>query len=541
MGKGIQIMANFKSRQSGVLAHITSLHSNYGIGDLGKAAFDFIDWLKDSGQALWQILPIGPTSYGDSPYQSFSTFAGNPLLICLEKLVDWGLVTQEEITFNYIFPDNFVDYAVVRELKERVFRLAYAKFAAGYDGNLTKKYRAFAHDNGAWLADYALFVALKAHLIHERQNDIESSEYIDFARKNKKNLTKNQINDYFYGAVWQSWPEDIAACKPAAILAWQARLADEIEYHSFLQFIFFKQFAELKLYAAKNDIKIIGDMPIFVAFDSADCWGNKDLFQMDADGTPYAVAGVPPDYFSEDGQLWGNPLYNWEMHKKSGYTWWLSRIAKAMECCDYLRIDHFRGFESYWAVPYAAKTAKKGKWVTGPGRDFFDAIKKRLGDIPIITEDLGIITPAVENLRDELGLPGMKVLQFGFDNTAGNTHLPHNYTTSNIVAYTGTHDNDTTAGWYAAAGEDDRDQFRRYFNVDGANAPWDLIRAAFMSSANMAITPIQDVLSLDSYYRMNTPGTLGGNWRFRLRANSMQDAAHGEALRYLSKLSDRNL
>jgi 4-alpha-glucanotransferase len=261
---------------------------------------------------------------------------------------------------------------------------------------------------------------------------------------------------------------------------------------------------------------------------------------LDGHGTPTAVAGVPPDYFSLDGQLWGNPLYDWGAHKKNGYTWWLSRITWALKCCDILRIDHFRGFESFWCVPYGAKTAKKGKWMPGPGKDFFDIIKKRLGDLPIIAEDLGIITPAVEKLRDDLNLPGMKVLQFGFDAGANNTHMPHNYTTSNIVIFTGTHDNDTSAGWYAAANEDIRDQFRRYLNTDGADAAWDLIRLAFLSVANIAIVPIQDVLSLDSYYRMNTPGIASGNWQFRLRADQLQDH-HTERLLYLSKLSDRNL
>ena len=528
------------TRTSGILAHITSLHTKFGVGDLGEAAYAFVDFLKEGGQKIWQILPIGPTSFGDSPYQSFSTFAGNPLLICPEKLVDWGLLTEEDIRLDYIFPDNIVDYPIVMEFKNRMFRLAYANFAAGADTNLTKKYNVFVKENASWLADFSLFISLKSYFINKRQNDLESKEYLDFARRNKKLLPKNMIDDYYYGAVWQSWPEDIAMGKVEAIIHWQKQLADEIEYHNFLQFIFFKQFAELKRYAAKNGIKIMGDMPIFVAYDSADCWGNKDLFMMDSYGTPYTVAGVPPDYFSEDGQLWGNPLYNWERHKKSGYTWWLSRISKAMECCDLLRIDHFRGFESFWAVAYGAQTAKKGKWLPGPGKEFFDCVKKRWGDLPIIAEDLGIITPEVELLRDELGLPGMKVLQFGFDTTVGNTHLPHNFTTSNIVVYTGTHDNDTAAGWYAAADEEVRDQFRRYFNVDGTDAAWDLIRAAFLSSAVMAIVPIQDVLSLDSYYRMNTPGVAEGNWRFRLRADHLQDH-HARRLWYLSRLSDRNV
>jgi len=528
------------SRTSGILAHITSLYTKFGIGDLGRTSYDFIDFLKTAGQKLWQILPLGPTSFGDSPYQSFSTFAGNHLLICPETLVDWGLLNQEDINLNYIFPNNIVDYPMVMEFKNRMFRLAFANFATGADQNLTKKYNEFVRHNSFWLTDYSLFVAIKAHFIKERQNNPESREYNLYAKNNKKLLSKNQIDDYFYGAVWQSWPTDIATGEIAAIMHWQKLLADEIEYQNFLQFIFFAQFAELKRYAAKNSIKLIGDIPIFVAYDSADCWGNKDLFMLDSAGTPYSVAGVPPDYFSEDGQLWGNPLYNWENLKKNGYTWWISRISKSLECCDILRIDHFRGFESFWAVPYGEKTAKKGKWMPGPGKDFFDAIKKRLGNLPIIAEDLGIITPAVEKLRDELDLPGMKVLQFGFDAGTDNTHMPHNYTTSNVVVYSGTHDNDTTAGWYAAADEEIKDQFRRYLNVDGSNAHWDLIRMAFLSSASVAVIPIQDVLGLDSYYRMNTPGIASGNWQFRLREEHLQEH-HAEHLKYLSKLSDRNL
>ncbi|MCL2397937.1 MAG: 4-alpha-glucanotransferase [Defluviitaleaceae bacterium] len=525
-------------RTSGILAHITSLYTKFGIGDLGQAAYNFIDFLKEGKQTLWQILPVGPTSFGDSPYQSFSTFAGNHLLICPEKLVDWGLLTQNDIIFEYNFPDNIVDYYVISEFKNHMFRLAFANFATGIDQNMAKKYSVFVEQNAFWLADYSLFVALKAHFINQRRHETESSDYLYFARKNSKVLSKNQIDDFFYGAVWQSWPRDIAQGKVEAIIHWREQLADEIEYHNFLQFIFFKQFAELKRYATKNDVKIVGDIPIFVAYDSADCWSHQDLFMMDSHGTPNMVAGVPPDYFATDGQLWGNPLYNWENHKKDGYTWWLSRISKALECCDILRIDHFRGFESFWAVPYSAKTAKDGKWMPGPGREFFDIIKKRLGDLPIIAEDLGIITPAVEQLRDDLALPGMKVLHFGFGTQAPNA--PHNFATSNMVVYTGTHDNDTTLGWYNAADDETKDLLRRYLNVDGSDVPWDLIRAAFLSTANMAIIPVQDVLGLDTQYRMNTPGTASGNWRFRLAAGQLQ-SRHAEGLCYLSELSDRNI
>lgn len=528
-------------RESGILCHITSLYTKYGIGDLGQAAFNFIDFLKKSGQRLWQILPLGPTSYGDSPYASFSTFAGNPLLICPDKLVDWGLLTDIDVHLDYIFPDNIVDYKMVSEFKYHMLRLAYANFVSGADKNLTAKYEDFVESNAHWLLDYSLFISLKNYFLNKRKDEVETQEYNNFVKANKNTLSASQIKNYYYGAVWQSWPMDISSRKPEAILKWRKQLKDEIGYSNFLQFIFFKQFEELKTYATKAEIKIVGDIPIFVAYDSADCWAHKDLFMLDAQGIQSSVAGVPPDYFSEDGQLWGNPLFEWANHKKTGYIWWLSRISKALETCDILRIDHFRGFESFWAVPNGAKNAKKGKWLPGPRKDFFDAINKHFGNLPIIAEDLGIITPAVEELRDSLNLPGMKVLQFAFDASTNNNHLPHNYINSNMVVYTGTHDNDTSLGWYAQASDDIKDHFRRYLNVNGDNAAWDMIRLAFLSIANTAIIPIQDIFNMDSYYRMNTPGTMGGNWQFRLRQEHLQSYCQvAKQLQYLSKLSDRN-
>ena len=467
-------------RSSGVLMHITSIYTKFGIGDLGKAAYEFVDFLKTSGQTIWQILPINPTGYGDSPYQCFSTFAGNPLLICPEKLL------KEEINMDYNFPDNIVDYAAVMDIKERLFRHAYTNFVP------CKKFLSFKKENAHWLFDFANFSALKKH---------------------------------FGGDMWQNWTDEPVDC------------SEEAEYHIFLQYIFFKQFAELKAYANKQGVKIMGDVPIFVAYDSADCWANPHLFKLDVKGKPTAVAGVPPDYFSEDGQLWGNPLYDWKAHKSDDYAWWAGRLAMAMECFDIIRLDHFRGFESYWSVQADATTAKEGKWLPGPGKPFFDAMKRHLGKIPLVAEDLGIITPKVEALLAKLGLPGMGVLQFAFDQNPANTHLPHNFT-NNLVAYTGTHDNDTTVGWYNNADEATKDQFRRYLNISGDNPSWDLIRAIMLSTANTAIIPVQDLLDLDSTHRMNTPGTTYGNWQFRLTEGQLS-LNLAERLKALSILSNR--
>ena len=528
------------NRQSGILLHITSLYSKYGIGDLGQSAYDFIDFLKEGGQKLWQILPLNPTGYGDSPYQSFSTYATNPLLICPEILVDWGLLQKNDLNFDYNFPNHKVDYAGVIELKNKFNRKAFKNFVKTNDLRIKDNFNIFVKENAHWLNDYSLFIALKFYFIKERKNEIDSKEYRQFVQLNKKFLTKNQINDYYYGAVWQSWPQDIAEAKSNAVSEYREKLKEEIEYYKFLQFIFCKQYSQLKTYANKNGIKIIGDIPIFVALDSSDVWGNKDMFMLDSFGNPTTVAGVPPDYFSETGQLWGNPLFNWEYINKSGYTWWISRVQKALEFCDILRIDHFRGFESYWAVQYGEKTAKKGKWMTGPGKELFYALKNKLGDLPIIAEDLGIITKKVEKLRDDLKLPGMKVLQFGFDAKPENNHLPHNFNTNNMVVYTGTHDNDTTLGWYKKTTEKAQDQFRRYLNVSGDNAPWDMIRLAFLSVANLAIVPIQDILYMDTEHRMNYPGIESNNWQFRLMPDSL-NLEYAKRLKYLSEISCRNI
>ena len=529
-----------KNRESGILLHITSLYSKYGIGDLGQNAYEFVDFLKEGGQKLWQILPVNPTGFKDSPYQSFSTFAGNPLLICPEELVKWGLLEEEDLLHHPSFPKDKVDYGAVINFKSALMRKAYHCFSELINSVLMETYLDFIEKNKEWLEDYSLFMALKFHFINERSNPENTKDYAKFARLNKDYLTKEQLADYYYGAVWQSWPTDIAKREENAIKKWKMELAEEICYHHFLQFVFDKQFNQLKTYANDSDVKIIGDIPIFVALDSSDCWANTSLFLLDKDGNPTGVAGVPPDYFSEDGQLWGNPLYDWNAMERAGYIWWIQRIEKALEYCDIVRIDHFRGFENYWQVPYGAKTARVGKWMPGPSKDLFEVIKKQMGDLPIIAEDLGVITPEVEVLRDDFDLPGMKVIQFGFDAGHNNEHLPHNYNTSHAVVYTGTHDNDTTIGWYETSSAEVQDQVRRYLNIDGKDVAWDLIRLAFLSVCKMAIVPMQDVLRLNENYRMNTPGTSIGNWQYRLSANTLSKHL-AQQLEYLSRLGDRNI
>ena len=527
-------------RESGVLLHITSLSSKYGIGDLGKSAYEFVDFLAHGGQRLWQLLPLNPTGFKDSPYQSFSTFAGNPLLICPEILKDWGLLAPTDLAAIPNFPLDKVDYGPVITYKNGLTRIAYNRFGSGANPKLKSAYDTFLQENNSWLEDYALFMALKSHFIAERKNHFKTPEFKAFCELNKEFLDSNQLADYYYGAVWQSWPEDIANHEPAAIAKWTEELTDEIGYHKFLQFAFYRQFEAVKKYANNKNVKIIGDIPIFVALDSSDCWANPSLFLLDKDGNPTGVAGVPPDYFSEDGQLWGNPLYDWSAMKATGYEWWIERIGAALTLCDIIRIDHFRGFEGYWQVPYGAKTARTGAWMPGPSKDLFHVIQEKLGDLPIIAEDLGVITPEVEALRDDFKLPGMKVIQFGFDAGHGNEHHPNNFNTSHAVVYTGTHDNDTTIGWYESQLEPVKDQFRRYMNVSGEDVAWDMIRLAMLSVPRMAVIPMQDILRQGATDRMNTPGTASGNWQYRLLPGALQLEII-EQLKYLSELGDRNI
>lgn len=526
-------------RKSGVLAHPTSFPSAYGIGDLGKSAYDFVDFLKQSNQRLWQILPLGFTSFGDSPYQSFSTFAGNPYLVSPEELYKEELLTKADLVPpDFALDATKVDYGKVINYKNELLKKAYENFNAKM--LLTSQYKSFCEKNKSWLEDFSLFMALKNYFIDQRKSSGESEEYIKYKTDNNDVLTQSQINDYYYGAVWNSWPKEIAQRMSGAVEKWSSTLKEEIGLYTFQQFVFFRQWDKLKSYANEAEVKIIGDIPIFVAMDSADTWSNPKLFYLKEDGDPICVAGVPPDYFSETGQLWGNPLYDWSYHKETGFRWWKDRIKCTLETVDILRIDHFRGFESYWQIEYGMPTAVEGEWVKGPGIALFEAVEAELGNLPIIAEDLGIITEEVTALREACGFPGMKVLQFGFDGSEENEHLPHNYTGVDIVVYSGTHDNDTTVGWYQSAPEIAQDHLRRYMNVSGEDSSWDLIRLAFSTVAETVIVPIWDIMRLDGWYRMNTPGVASGNWQFRYTEGMLtEDMANG--LRYLSKLYARNI
>lgn len=504
-------------RVSGLLVHPTSFPSPYGIGDLGRGAYEFVDFMHRAKQSLWQILPLGPTGYGDSPYQSFSTFAGNHYLISPELLVKEGYLKFSDIESIPDFDPNAIDYGPVIEYKMDLYRKAFSNFKPN------KAYTKFCKDNKKWLADYTLFVALKKHFIEARKNDLGIAQ---------------EDADYYYGAVWNTWPEEIAKRNKKAMAEYQKLLADEIEFHNFLQYEFFRQWGELRAYAREKGIKIVGDVPIFVAMDSSDVWSEPGLFQLDKNGNPKFVAGVPPDYFSETGQLWGNPLYDWPVHKKQGFAWWIDRMASVLNTVDIVRIDHFRAFESYWAIPYGEETAIDGKWVKGPGKAVFTAMAKELGELPIIAEDLGIITDKVRDLRAAARFPGMSVLQFSFTPDGKNLYIPHNFESPETVLYTGTHDNDTSWGWYNSGPEDEKDYYRRYMNVSGDDVSWDLIRLAWGAIAHFAIAPIQDIFSLGSEARMNVPGIPAGNWRFKYREDMLtEDLA--ERLGYLTVMYNR--
>lgn len=465
-------------RSSGILLHPTSLPSPFGIGDLGPEAYKFVDFLVSAGQTLWQVLPLGPTGYGDSPYASYSAFAGNTLLISPERLVDDGLLHRADLEETPVGP---VDYGYAHQLKDRLLARSYQNLK---NTDLRSEFTAFAREQSSWLDDYALFRALK---------------------------------DELGGVAWTEWTP-----LPNA----RERLKSQVEAHQFSQFLFFRQWSALRSYCHERGIKIVGDFPIFVAHDSADVWKNPEQFKLDADGKPLVVAGVPPDYFSATGQLWGNPLYNWERMQADGFKWWIERVRATFALVDIARIDHFRGFAACWEIPAGDKTAERGEWVNTPGRELFNSIRKALGELPIIAEDLGVITPDVNALRDDLGFPGMRVLQFGFGgDPKTSVDLPHNYV-RNVVAYTGTHDNDTAVGWFnSVPGEGSMrtateiDEQRRfclqYLNTTGEEIHWDFIRAVWASVADRAIAPLQDVLGLGSEARMNLPNSNEGNWLWR--------------------------
>ncbi len=466
-------------RTSGILMPIFSLPSPYGIGTFGKAAYDFVDFLKQGGQTYWQILPLNPTNYGDSPYQSFSSFAGNPYFIDLDMLVSDGLLTKSEIiACDFGDATDKVDYEKLYLNRYPLLKTAFKRFLADDD------YAVFIKENAHWLNDFALFMAIK----------------------------NAQGGKAFY-----EWDIPFKQRHPEALKKAECDYIDDINFYKFLQYKFIKQWSALKKYANKNGIKIIGDIPIYVALDSADVWSAPQQFQLDSDYTPKAVAGVPPDVFSEDGQLWGNPLYDWNYMKKTGYAWWKQYLGCALQRYDTVRIDHFRGFESYFAIPYGDKNAKGGKWVKGPDTDLFDAFKDEFGNnLPIIAEDLGVITPAVRKMLSATNFPGMKVLQFAFDGDSKNAFLPHNLNT-NCVIYTGTHDNDTIMGWLENFDANAVKQAKNYFNYqnnDGFN--WAMIKSAMSSVADTCIIPMADFLGADSSARINTPSTLGDNWQWRI-------------------------
>lgn len=523
-------------RSSGILLHPTSLPGRYGIGDLGKQSYDFIDFLKRAKQKLWQILPIGHTSFGDSPYQSFSTFAGNPLLISPDELIKEGYLSPGDISLIN-FPANRVSYGEVIKYKTDIYKKAYMAFKEKASKKQLSAYKKFCGDNSSWLDDYSLFISLKNYFIEERRFAYETEEYNEYKKNNLKTLGKDGVNDYFYGAVWNSWPQDIKDKEKQAIEKWNKTLGDDIGFYKFLQYEFFRQWLNLKQYANQNGISVIGDIPIYVAADSADTWSNCVLFEINKKGFPDEVAGVPPDYFSKTGQLWGNPIYKWDEHRKTGYEWWIARIKSVLSLVDIVRIDHFRGFDTYWAVPYGEETAVNGKWKKGPGEEIFRRIEEALGDLPIIAEDLGDLNEDVIMLRKSLGFPGMKILQFAFDSNKSD-YLPHNYKDSNTVVYTGTHDNDTTVGWYNSTNDNVRDYYRRYLNVSGDDVAWDLIKLAYCSCADTVIIPVQDLMSLDSGSRMNTPSVAAGNWQFRY-SEGMLNEHIAERLSYLADLYNR--
>ncbi|GBD87982.1 4-alpha-glucanotransferase [bacterium BMS3Abin03] len=478
-------------RSAGILLHPTSLPGKYGIGDLGNDAFKFVDFLKDAGQTLWQVFPLGPTGYGDSPYQCFSAFAGNPLLISPDKLKEDGFLNEKDLENPPEFDPVKIDYGSLIEYKKSLLNKAFQNFKTDSNG-LDEGFEKFCNEHKDWLDDFALFMALK---------------------------------DAHNGNEWIKWEKGLVHREQKELTGWKAKLNDEILYHKFVQFNFFRQWKAIRNYANENGIQIIGDMPIFIAYDSADLWANKGLFTVDEDGKLETVAGVPPDYFSPTGQLWGNPLYRWKVMEKDDFLWMRKRFESLYELIDIIRIDHFRGFDAFWEIPGDAKTAAKGRWVKAPGEKLFESLIKHLGDVPILAEDLGVITPEVEALRDKFNFPGMKILQFAFGTDMETKFLPHNYI-PNCVVLTGSHDNDTTRAYFETAkkeGSDIYEHAQKYLNYYGDDIVSELIRTAYVSVAKIVIIPMQDVLNLGSEARMNFPGRLGGNWTWRFTREQINE------------------
>lgn len=468
-------------RGSGILLHPSSLPGRFGIGDVGPVALSFIESLVEAGQKYWQILPLTPTGAGNSPYSSYSAFAGNTLLVSPELLVEYGLISPGSIE-SVELRQGRVDFDAARRLKTELLSEAYENFRSGSNPELNDEFAAFTREHSWWLDDYALFIALKKS--HDE-------------------------------APWFKWSESLRTRQRDALYQVRSQMAREIQSEQFAQFLFFRQWSEAKQYANELGINIIGDVPIFVALDSVDVWCNQSQFKLNEDGTPQVVAGVPPDYFSETGQLWGNPIYDWHKMATDHFGWWTARVAFAMRLCNAVRLDHFIGFVRNWEVPASDETAENGTWVDVPGEQLFATLKRRLGDLPFIAEDLGSLTPEVELLRDNCGFPGMRILQYAFGGDAYNTNLPHNFN-QNSVSYTGTHDNDTTVGWYAAADRKAKKHVKRYLRSSMKEPHWELIRASLSSVADVAIIPAQDLLGLSSEHRMNTPATESGNWEWRI-------------------------
>lgn len=498
-----------KKRSGGILLHPTALPSEQGIGTLGKSAFRFIDFLSECRLGFWQVCPLGPTGFGDSPYQCFSSFAGNPYLIDFESVVEAGLLEESDLAELRALPQDRVNYGALWAAFFPVLKKVYDN--SKRNPKALKKlgdFKEFCEKNSSWLSGYTLYSALKT---------------------------------YYKGAPWYEWPEEARKFEIASRRVWSDSVKADIEMHTLGQFLFFSQWRALRKYAFEHGVKIIGDTPIFVALDSADVWQNPEIFQLDKKGAPEAVAGVPPDYFSADGQLWGNPLYNWDALARTRYDWWMRRLRSNFELYDVVRLDHFRAFYDYWRIPAGSPTAKTGRWTLGPGLAFFKEIQKTLGDVKLIAEDLGDMNDGVRKLLADTGLPGMAVLQFAFGGDASNFYLPHNIS-ANTVVYPGTHDNNTCVGWYNSTSEHARDHFRRYLWADGATPHWTLINAAFKAHGKIAVIAMQDILGLGEEARFNEPGTSHKNWQWRLSYAQLDEAFrdHAKTLRDLAELSGRN-
>ncbi len=493
-------------RSAGILLHPTSLPGNFGIGDLGYEAFNFVNFLEAAGQKLWQVFPLGPTGYGDSPYQCFSAFAGNPNLVSPEKLRDDGLLSNDDLNNVPAHNPSHIDFGKVINYKKDLLKKAFENYMLN-PVLIQKKFEEFIDDNKEWLDDFSLFMAAK---------------------------------EYHKGVAWPDWDKDLVIRKSSTLKEWKEKLSDSILYQKFVQYQFHKQWLEVRNYANSKGIRIIGDMPIFVAYDSSDVWANNKIFTLDKEGKLEFVAGVPPDYFAETGQLWGNPLFIWEEMEKDDFKWWRSRLSNLLQLVDIIRIDHFRGFEAFWKIPGDAETAQTGKWVKAPGEKFFNTVKKYLGDVPILAEDLGLITREVFELRDKFEFPGMKILQFAFGTGMEDRFLPHNITPNSVV-YTGSHDNDTTRAYFEKEKAEGRDTFthaQKYLDYYNDDLVPKLIRTAYATVADIVIIPMQDVLNLGGEARMNFPGKLGGNWTWRFQWNQVPDYLAG-AYRDMAELFER--